>query len=83
MDRPVPLEINYYRLVSVVLWPAFLMACMSSGLVFSLIDPSDLQSFDARFMVSSQALYTLGFLMFWLLGCVASGMTALLLMKTR
>jgi hypothetical protein len=76
-------EFQFSLFSSVVLWPAFLMASVCTGVIFSLIDPAEMQMLVERFMLSSQAIYTLGFLLFWLFGCVASGITALLLMKTR
>lgn len=71
------------RLVMAILWPAFLMACMSSGVVFSLIDPIDLIVFGKKINLSSEAGYTIGFLLFWFLGCVASSITVILLIKPR
>lgn len=69
------------RVAMVVLWPAFLMACVSSGVIFSLIDPEELIVLDRHFHLSNLGVYTLGFLLFWLLGCVASSLTALLMLE--
>jgi hypothetical protein len=69
------------RVLMVVLWPAFLMACVSSGVIFSLIDPEELILLDQHFHLSSLGVYTLGFLLFWVLGCVASSLTALLMLE--
>ncbi len=71
------------RVVMVVLWPAFLMACISSGVIFSLIDPEEMVLLDHRIHLSSIGFYTLGFLVFWLLGSVASGITVLLMLTGR
>jgi len=71
------------RLIMAIVWPAFLMACVSCGLLFSLIDPLDLILFGEKFSMSSQAGYTLGFVLFWFLGCVASTITVVLLVKPR
>ena len=79
----MPQSITTFRLVISILWPAFLMACVSSGVVFSIIDPSDLPGFDERFDLGVDATYTVGFLLFWFLGCVASTITAILLTKPR
>lgn len=70
-------------MVMVVLWPAFLMACISSGIVFSLIDPGELVILDRHWHVSNLGCYTIGFLMFWALGCIASSLTAVLLLEWR
>ncbi len=69
------------RVVMVVLWPAFLMACVASGVIFSLIDPAELILLDRHFHLSNLVVYTLGFLLFWLLGCVASSLTALRMLE--
>ncbi len=71
------------RVVMVVLWPAFLMACVSSGVIFSLIDPEELVLLDHRIHLSNLGFYTLGFLVFWFLGIVASSLTALLMLTGR
>ena len=70
-------------MVMVVLWPGFLMACVSSGIVFSLIDPEELVILDRQWHVSNLGFYTIGFLLFWALGCIASSLTALLLLEWR
>ena len=69
------------RVVMVVLWPAFLMACVASGVIFSLVDPGELILLDRHFHLSNLGAYTLGFLLFWLLGCIASSLTALLMLE--
>lgn len=71
------------RLVMTVLWPAFLMAAVSCGILFSLIDPLDLVIFGERVSLAPQAIYTLGFLLFWGLGCVSSIITLMLVVKPR
>jgi hypothetical protein len=71
------------RVVMVVLWPAFLMACISSGVIFSLIDPEEMVLLDQHIHLSSIGFYTLGFLVFWLLGSVASSITVLLMLTGR
>jgi len=76
-------SIQTTRLVMAILWPAFLMACVSCGVLFSLIDPLDLVIFGEKFSMSSQAGYTIGFVLFWFLGCVASTITVVLLIKPR
>jgi len=70
-------------LLMVVLWPAFLMACFATGLVFSLIDPMELVVLDERIQLHITGAYTIGFFAFWLLGILASGLTALLMVKAR
>lgn len=67
----------------IVLWPAFLMACVATGLFFSLVDPMELIVLDERLKVNILGAYTIGFFIFWLLGILSSGMTALLVKKIR
>lgn len=67
------------RMIMAVLWPSFLMACVSSGLLFSLIDPVELVLLDNQLHLSQLGTYTAGFFLFWFLGTIASSLTALLL----
>lgn len=63
-----------------ILWPAFLLACALEVVVFALVDPGDLNWRGEALGASRQAVYTLGFFVFWLL---ATGSGALTLMLTR
>lgn len=66
-----------------VLWPSFLMACVTSGLVFSLVSPEQLMLLDTRIHSSSIGIYTIGFFVFWLVGAIASSLTALLFVEAH
>jgi len=68
-------------MLMVVLWPAFLMACVATGIFFSLVDPMELIVLDERVQVHMLGAYTIGFLIFWALGAFSSWLTALLLRK--
>jgi hypothetical protein len=68
-------------ILMVVLWPAFLMACVATGVFFSLVDPMELIVLDERVNVHILGAYTIGFLIFWALGAFSSWLTALLLRK--
>ena len=62
-----------------ILWPSFLMAGVAEALVFSMVDPVDLTWFGgAPMQLSREAVYTMTFLVFWLLISVASALTLLL-----
>ena len=69
-----------------VLWPGFVMAIPAVGIVFTLVDPADLQFFGHPLDLSRLGAYSLGFLVFWLdYGLVywaevhiSSGLTAVL-----
>ena len=71
------------RLMMTVLWPSFLMAGISVGVVFSLVDPDTLVVQGKNLEASSVVIYTLGFFIFWILGAISSGLTALLMCKSR
>ncbi len=76
---PAVSEGRFPRIVMAVLWPSFLMACVASGMLFSLIDPVELVLLDGQMHLSQLGTYTAGFFLFWFLGAIASSLTALLL----
>jgi hypothetical protein len=49
-----------------------LTAIAASGVFFSAFDPVDLIPFDLDIEISPQAVYSIGFLLFWLLGALSS-----------
>ena len=62
-----------------ILWPSFVMAGVTEAMVFALVDPMDLSWFGAApVQLSREAIYTLGFLVFWVLISLASSLTLLL-----
>ena len=61
-----------------VLWPGFVMAIPAVGIVFTLVDPADLQLFGAPVAISRLGAYSLGFLFFWAVGATCSALTCLL-----
>ena len=63
--------------IAVAGWVSFLAACLMSLLVFAWLDPSTL--FPIRFNASPRLVYTLGFLFFWLMAFLASGLTVFML----
>jgi hypothetical protein len=71
------------RLLMTILWPSFLMAAISVGIIFSLIDPGTLVVLGNSLEVSNVVIYSIGFFIFWFLGSIASGLTALLMCKSR
>lgn len=52
-----------------VLWPAFMAAGVLETLVFAVIDPADLHGLDR------QSVYTIAFLVFWVVIAAASMVT--------
>lgn len=61
-----------------VLWPGFIVAIPAVGIVFSVVDPLDLQWFGVPIEVSRLGAYTLGFVFFWAIGSGCSALTCLL-----
>lgn len=67
------------RSAASVLWPAFLCAAALEVVVFTFVDPADLQQLNgAALGLSATAAYSLAFFAFWLI-CAASGALTLLL----
>ena len=60
-----------------ILWPAFVAAIPAVGIVFSLFDPADIHGPGGN-EPERLAVYTLGFLFFWMLGAASSALTCLL-----
>jgi hypothetical protein len=58
-----------------VVWPGFLAAIAAEIVFFALFDPLD---FNMRLHLSREAVYTFGFVAFWLLGMLSSALTLFL-----
>jgi hypothetical protein len=54
-----------------ILWPSFLVAIVATGLFFSAFDPDDLYPFGEQAEVSRLGIYSIGFLLFWLVSAVS------------
>ncbi len=62
-----------------ILWPAFMAAGVLEMLVFAVLDPADLHWFGGPPITwSTQAVYTVTFLIFWGVISTAAAMTTLL-----
>lgn len=57
-----------------IIWPAFLVAGALELLVFSVVDPADLDSL-SHLMWSRDAYYSIAFFVFWAVVAVASTLT--------
>lgn len=78
VDLPPPAS-RLARWAMAVAWPAFVMAGVTEGLVFSVVDPSDLTWFGGeRMELSRQAVYTLSFMIFWGVISLASSLSLML-----
>ncbi len=55
-----------------IIWPAFLAACLLEAVVFSAIDPSEVRWPSLSVQPSLQAVYTAAFFSFWLITMACS-----------
>jgi hypothetical protein len=62
-----------------VLWPSFLVAGIAEALFFTVVHPEDLIFFDQPVAASAEAIYTVGFFLFWLLCALSSALTIYIL----
>ena len=58
-----------------VVWPGFLAAIAAEVVFFALFDPLD---FNMRLHLTREAVYTCGFVAFWMLGMLSSALTLFL-----
>lgn len=63
------------RCLMQVLWPAFIGAAITVGLLFSVIDPVQIEWVNVHLDDSRPAAYTLGFLVFWALFAITCSFT--------
>jgi hypothetical protein len=61
-----------------IVWPAFLVAAVLEMVVFAVVDPSTLHWFGQPVSLSSEAVYTLTFFVFWGMTTASSALTVLL-----
>ena len=61
-----------------ILWPAFLVAGIADGLIFSLFDPQDMHVFGEPVDLGRTAIYSIGFFLFWAFAAASSALTCLL-----
>jgi hypothetical protein len=65
-----------------IAWPAFLVAAVLEMLVFAVVDPEQLHWIGGTDLdIPRQAVYTVGFFVFWVAAMVSSGLTTLLSMS--
>ncbi len=62
------------RTAMCIAWPAFLAACALELLVFGMVDPQELSGLGGDAGPSRLAVYTLAFLVFWLVSAIAVAM---------
>ena len=71
--------------MGLVLWPAFIAACAASLLFFAAVDPLLLRDAGPRLFagINRDSGYALGFLFFWAVGTLASGLSVFLIRSRR
>jgi len=70
------------RLLILILWPAFLVAGLAEGLLFSFIRPEDLIFFGHHLALADEGIYTLGFFIIWIF-CALSSALSLYILPAR
>lgn len=71
------------RLLMTILWPSFLVAGISVGVFFSMVEPQTLVIHGSNVEANDVVVYSIAFFIFWFLGALSSGLTALLMCKSR
>lgn len=74
---------SVHRLLMSILWPSFIMACVSMVVLFSQIDPETIVMHGEGVELSNMMVYSIAFFIFWILGALSSSLTALLMCKSR
>ncbi len=57
-----------------IVWPAFVAACLLEGMIFSMVDPGELHWPGYLVQPSRLGIYTIAFFCFWLISMVCSGL---------
>jgi len=69
-----------WRSIAVMAWVSFMFAGLASMLFFATFEPTILASLATfSLTLSAQAVYTIGFLLFWLFGFITTVVSAILL----
>ena len=66
-----------------VLWPSFIAAGMGVGIIFTLIDPTELVILGFPVHAGRMAVYSLGFFILWAICAVASALSCFLQATSR
>lgn len=72
---PDPGRKAWVRCLMQVLWPAFIGAAITVGVLFSLIDPLQIEWVHIHLNDSREAAYTTGFVLFWIVYSLACAVT--------
>ena len=74
VESVVPPRAGRIRYWVLVIWPAFLAACLLEALVFATVDPGELHLPGYFFQATRQGVYTLAFFAFWLITMACSAL---------
>ena len=69
-----PRKSGRVRFWVLIVWPAFLAACLLEAVVFAMVDPGDLHLSGYFFQVTRQGVYTMAFFAFWLISMACSAL---------
>lgn len=69
-----PRKSGRIRFWVLIIWPAFLAACLLEALVFAMVDPGELHLPGYFFQATRQSVYTVAFFAFWLITMACSGL---------
>jgi hypothetical protein len=61
-----------------ILWPAFLVATITSSFLITAVDPQEIQLAGHRIGLSNLGAYSIGFFVVWLLAAASSFTTCVL-----
>ena len=74
-SRSIDVGRPFGRFLMQVLWPAFLGAAAATGVFFSAVDPLQVDLFGVHLENDRLSIYTLGFLVFWVLFSFSGALT--------
>lgn len=61
-----------------IFWPSFVVAGVAETVFFTLFDPTTLEIFGEPTSLNRTAVYTFGFLLFWVFAALSSAFTCFL-----
>lgn len=62
-----------------ILWPSFLIAGIAEIVLFSFMAPEDMAMFGRGVEASSETIYSVGFLLLWVMCALSSALTYFIL----
>ncbi len=74
MQNPEVDEARSVRLWVLIVWPAFLAACLLEALVFAVVDPGELHWLGRSLQLPYQGVYTVAFFCFWFITMACSAL---------